>query len=80
MSDQLHAQVTLWLGKVTWYPLDRRLGRSQGEFEHCGKEKNLCPFYKTNPYSVAITTNKLVWNCGGGVSTTITTTAIATTQ
>jgi len=44
MSDQHHVLVTLWLGKVTWYPLDRRLGGSQGEFEHCGKEKNLCPF------------------------------------
>jgi len=44
MNYQLHAKVMLWLGKVTWYPLDRRLGRSQGEFEHCGKEKNLCPF------------------------------------
>jgi hypothetical protein len=40
-SDQLHAQIMLWLRTATWYLLERRLGGSKGEF---GKEKNVGPF------------------------------------
>jgi len=31
------------LGKEAWYPLNRRLGASQGLYGHLGEEKNLLP-------------------------------------
>jgi hypothetical protein len=35
------------------FPLDRRLGRPQISSGHSGKEKNPCPYCKSNPSSPA---------------------------
>jgi hypothetical protein len=40
VSAQLHAPVTSTGGKITWYPLDRRMGGPQIRSRHCGREKN----------------------------------------
>jgi hypothetical protein len=43
---------TRWIypwGKSPGYPLDRRLGRSQSHYVHCGVEKNLLPLQGIKP-------------------------------
>jgi hypothetical protein len=36
-------------GKSPWYPLDRRLGRSQSQFGCSGEEKNSQPLWELEP-------------------------------
>jgi hypothetical protein len=40
VSAQLHVTAALPLGKSPWYPLDRKMGGSQSNSGHCGKEKH----------------------------------------
>jgi hypothetical protein len=43
VKGQLHSPVTLHLKKETLVPLDRRLGGSQSQSDHDGKEENPTP-------------------------------------
>jgi hypothetical protein len=43
VNSQMLALAALTLGKIVWYPLDKRLGGPQSRFGRCGKEKNLLP-------------------------------------
>jgi hypothetical protein len=49
VSCQLHAPDALPPGKEPWYPLERRLGGPQSQSGRCGKDKNPCPYWESNP-------------------------------
>jgi hypothetical protein len=41
----------LFRGKVSWHPLNGRLGGSQSRSRHCGEEKKSCSSRESNPDS-----------------------------